>query len=1842
MNEITRKMSVLVVLLLLALAWGGNVSAQTGNLAKIDPELQEQMRQSRDASETFRVIVEMTEQYDNPNLERSTATMTRAERRDFVVNELKLFSEGSQADVVGFLTEKSARNQVNVLHRFWIFNGLCCEATAECIGELSMRNDVRYLSKPVEMVNTDPLIEGQKDGGIPPQTGIQWHVSKVRANDVWNYPNTSGFTGAGVLVAVIDSGLNYNHDDISSNLWDGGNLYQHHGWDFYNNDDNPIDVTTTDGHGTHVAGIVAGNGTMYQTGVAPGATIMALKVFGDHHDSNSNPEGPDTDMLCQAVQFAVEHGADVMNLSVGTSNGVGGYAVLRDSFVNAMNAGVVATVSAGNNGHKLNNLPVPYNVGAPGNCPPPWHNPDQVLSGGASAVICVGATKQNDCLAYYSSIGPVTWSQGSEIGSYHDYPYSLPLMKGLIRPDVSAPGGEGNVNDSGCVWSLWHKNTNGYIGYQGTSMAAPCVAGVIALMLEANPYLTPAQIDQILETTAVPCENQTGKNNHYGAGRVDAYAAVTAALNMNTPQNYHISVAKYPFDDRFEVSGSGHYPAGSSCTLTASPANRFAKWMKNGQVVSTNATFTINSVTANAEYIGYFNDCTIATSTFPQGAGTTTGDGYYATGDQCTMTATPAPGFTFLGWYNNALGTLLYSRQAEYTFTVNGDRNMVARYALGNYSITASCSPTNGGTVSGQGNYYAGSTVTLTATPNTGYIFSCWTEDGRVVSNQSSYSFTVVSERHLVANFMNLSFSIGTVITNPDGSKGVVFYINPTYTGGCMVALDDVSSGCTWGLSDSDILFLRNYTCSEENNVFSDMYGYINTQMLREWQGYNTNYAASLVDIDNGWYVPSMGQLRKIYSALPFIENPIINAGGTTLAENAYYWSSTEISSTYAWSSAFDISSYSKGSNRRLRAVRDFSINNTLRIQVSTNDAELGNATGTGFYSIGSQVTVTATPTGDNLFRGWTEAGHLVSVEPTYTFPAYANRELVANFAVRGGVGTLVTNPDGSQGVLFHLNEDGTQGLMVALDDASENCQWGPSSDIVIMKDFSVDNQRFMEDQSGYYNTQIIRMSQGTNNNYAASIVDFDNGWYLPSAGQLRKLYAALPMIEEAICKAGGSRMTEGTYWSSTEYSSSAAFTPRFEQGYTSKTSNCRVRAIRNYISAGDNVVLLASNNDSFGSVSGAGNYNYNATVTVTATPNNGYQFDHWTEDGVTVSYDAVYEFTFTKSRSLVAHFVVPWSVGSIVTNADGSRGVVFYSDPSGVGGLMVALEDVSSGCQWGKNQDITTLGNLYPDNVQNLLYDQDGHNNTRIIREWHGNNNSYAASTVDFTNGWFIPSAGELRKLYAALPLIEEQIMFAGGSLLSTNSYWSSSENTSSYAWSPGFEFTKTSKTSNLRVRAIRGLLNMYTVTVTANIAEGGRVTGIGSYQKGQTCTLTATPNIGYRFVSWTDGGNPVSTNPTFSFTVNNNRYLTANYEFDENLLSEIGSGTSANQYLPSSSGYNYSLTQQIYTAYEIGKSGIINGVAFFNSGSEKIRNLDIYLVPTDKIFFVNTTDWIPVTAADLVFSGSVKMYSGEWTSIYFDNTFNYDGVSNLAIIVDDNTGTSSSGMSCRVFSAQGNQAIRISSSTNYDPYAPSGYTGSLVSSKNQVRIGFTQSNTSSQTIEFQEGWNWISTYIMVDDPEAMLLNVEESIGDNGLQIKSMDDYTTYDDGEWGAMGDLEEMYNEQMYAIEVSADCTVTLEGIPTNPEDYVIEINPGWNWIGFPCSQVVSLEDALANFEAEDGDQIKGAEEFSTYEDGEWGAMGDLEELVPGQGYKYFSASDTTKTLVFSTGAKARRKK
>ena len=194
---------------------------------------------------------------------------------------------------------------------------------------------------------------------------------------------------------------------------------------------------------------------------------------------------------------------------------------------------------------------------------------------------------------------------------------------------------------------------------------------------------------------------------------------------------------------------------------------------------------------------------------------------------------------------------------------------------------------------------------------------------------------------------------IGDIITNPDGSKGVVFYLNPDRLGGWMVALNDISSGCQWG-SKEDIPRLPNYTAQTTDPLLLEMDGKENTRIIRAFQNNNLNYAAGKVDFEHGWYLPSIGQLRILYSKLALINSSLVANGGTVLG-NGKYWSSTEHDADQAKTLAANQgcgfhSMTLKDQTCAVRAIRDFSF-----LQWSTDvvaDSIEVSPTGTTTYSV--------------------------------------------------------------------------------------------------------------------------------------------------------------------------------------------------------------------------------------------------------------------------------------------------------------------------------------------------------------------------------------------------------------------------------------------------------------------------------------------------------------------------------------------------------------------------------------------------------------------------------------------------------------------------------------------------------------------------------------------------------------------------------------------------------------------------------------------------------------------------------------------------------------------------
>ncbi|GEM_PF-4017942 len=282
----------------------------------------------------------------------------------------------------------------------------------------------------------EPYLVSGEQWGLQNQ-GVEGALAgaDIEAVDAWQEQSSA----AGVVVAVIDTGVNYAHVDLADRMWvnpgetpddnidnDGNGVIDDvHGLDAYANDGDPAD---DNGHGTHCAGIIgADSGNGYgMTGVAPDVTVMALKFLSE------NGAGATSDALL-TIQYALDHGADILNLSWGSPRES---ALLEELLRTCGEQGMLIAAAAGNDADNVDNRPM-----FPGSFPLP-------------ALVTVAATDARDQLAGYSNYGPQ-------------------------HVEIAAPGTD--------ILSTWIGSTGAYNRISGTSMATPHVAGVLALLRARYP-----------------------------------------------------------------------------------------------------------------------------------------------------------------------------------------------------------------------------------------------------------------------------------------------------------------------------------------------------------------------------------------------------------------------------------------------------------------------------------------------------------------------------------------------------------------------------------------------------------------------------------------------------------------------------------------------------------------------------------------------------------------------------------------------------------------------------------------------------------------------------------------------------------------------------------------------------------------------------------------------------------------------------------------------------------------------------------------------------------------------------------------------------------------------------------------------------------------------------------------------------------------------------------------------------------------------------------------------------------------------------------------------------------
>lgn len=925
---------ILTVLISLT-SWGQNN-------AKLSSELQKELNNRTSSSEQFRVLIVMAEEYDQVQMTRQIQYMEKAERRAFVVNELQRFSRASQNDIMQVLEEGANNGLVRELTPFWISNSIGCTMTRNMINTISQRNDILVIesdeyrnmlpngetSTPVQ----NSISNSGNNGSTSSTRGVAWHVSQVNADDVWNYNGSSGYNGNGIIVAILDTGVNYNHNDIKNNMWTNSQGY--HGYDYVNRDNDPMD---DQGHGSHCAGIVAGTGASgTKTGMAPGAKIMALKVLGaDGSGSNSN--------IMNAMQYAITNQADIVSMSLGAS-GDSGNASERQIFNNMLSAGMIATLAAGNDGENYSNAnpndngyyySVPRNVGSPGNCPPPWHNPDQTLSGGLSAVVCVGASQRNDRKSTFSSMGPVTWSG---VSGYNDYPYTAGSSTniGLIRPDIAVPGSD--------ITSLNYSGNSGYTEMAGTSMATPGCAGIFALMLSANPNLTPAQLDEIIETTAIPSDFQTCKNNNTGAGRADALAAIDAIFTTATkPTNLSLTTC------------------GGNVNLTWTASNApagYCIYRDNVQVAS-----NVNGTTYTDENVGVGKHIYYVRANDGSNR-----QSVHSNCVVCTIEPYATIPIDFGGELNNNTIDLIWGASEA----SNAPTETTLCFTDDPYTAYGS----NGSSTINFGVRYLpedlvglkGMSIDQVSLPilTTGISYTLRIFRGTTYSNTTGAAVYTQSFTPTSGNWEYQTMNLNTPYVLDDVSQDlwITFSAKTNSGGGYPMVVgqyDGPSSNC----------FYQAYN--------SDVNGFVWTH----YPDYGSNYNYALCIKTHLTRTTTYTPLYNVYRngeslAQNLIETNYHDASPTTI--NNYY-----------------ITSKVAGNESCPSDILDMLLDG-IEITATINPSTGGTITGAGLYLEGATATLSATPNIGYVFVNWTENNQVVSTNATFSFTVSEPRTLVANF----------------------------------------------------------------------------------------------------------------------------------------------------------------------------------------------------------------------------------------------------------------------------------------------------------------------------------------------------------------------------------------------------------------------------------------------------------------------------------------------------------------------------------------------------------------------------------------------------------------------------------------------------------------------------------------------------------------------------------------------------------------------------------------------------------------------------------------------------------------------------
>ena len=1207
----------------------------------------------------------------------------------------------------------------------------------------------------------------------------------------------------------------------------------------------------------------------------------------------------------------------------------------------------------------------------------------------------------------------------------------------------------------------------------------------------------------------------------------------------------------------------------------------------NGPKCYLDATVTGGSNVSLSQYSsgggGSSGSYTVTATANPTAGGTVTGAGNYTAHTLCTLTATANTGYTFVNWTRNGS---VASTDPTYSFYVTENSTCVANFSqmqLPSYNVTATANPTEGGSVSGAGTYNQGSTATLTAIANSGYAFTNWTSNGTQVSTDNPYSFMVTGDADFVANFTVLQQHTVTCNTTQNGTISA----SPTsaYMGDVITLTAIPDSGyClgSWTVTDAS-----NNIIIVTNNQFIMPDSNVTVSAT-----FVVGYSVTLAPATNG-----------IISA-----NPTAGPAGTVIT----------LTATPATGYVFDSWVVFKTGDA------------TTSVTVTNNSFTLPS------YNVTVVGIFTAPQGGEVTIGSGTTSGYYL---PTGDYYKYSLTQQIYTASELGTAGTITaisfyyststsSNPRSLQVYMSHTSSSTittwstvTSSQLVYSGTYTFNQGWNT---ITLTSPFAYNGTSnvllTVDDNTGTWttNSQFYTYSTGANR-----AIYYRNDYTNPDpTGSVSVTVSSLQVNAQMI-------VTKEVPSTDGYLSVSPTSLTGFEATSGATASNPQsVAVIGRNLQA--NLIVTAPTGYEVSSASGG---TYNGTLTM--TPSNG----------------SIQSNVFVRLSSSVTpgNYNGNMTLTSGTTSASVSlNGTV--TPGSGAQYTITAMANPTAG------GTVTGGGTYYENGTCTLVATA---NTGYTFTNWTKDGAQVSTSaTYSFTvteNASYV--ANFTLNSYEVTATAEPA---AGGTITGEGTYDHGATATLTATASEGYTFTNwtkdgtqvsTNATYSFTVTETTALvanftINSYTVTATANPAEGGSVT-VGTRNRDDLVYDFEDGVQGWTVLKGDEGNSP-----------NNWHHNTTHVSYSSGTAhdwSSFGHNSSSGfmmseSYISSTSPSGIAYGAVTPDNYLVSPQVRLGGSISFYAGA---RNTS-YCAEKFSVV-VSTTDNTNTDSFTTVATWTLSLNQAGYTSTpYSVDLSAYSGMGYIAVrhwdcndqwvlcvdditIVegDDNSTVSDNfnyGESCTV-TATPNPGYYFAGWTENDALVSTSasYTFTVTADRDLV-ANFTD-EMPLQPIALSAGTNWFSTFVDVtlDDLKAALV---AALPGTSITIKSQNSgQTTWNGRMW--VGTLRTMDVSQMYMIIVANACEITLEGLPLDPIEHPVTINNGPNWIGFPLGETMTITNAFAGF-AYPGDIVKsdgGGQ--ATWNGRMW--TGQLKNLESGKGYIYESAAAGSRTFTFPTSAK-----